>query len=88
MFGQRDFQADADATNLLCGGGCVFGPCPITLSWTHERPTILPSTVNSRYSDDKWEYRHVILPKSLLKQIKPEFFEESGVLRILSDKVS
>merc|ERR1712230_146257 len=41
---------------------------------------------SDRYSDDKWEYRHVILPKSLLKQIKPEFFEENGVLRILSDK--
>lgn len=67
---------------------------------------------NSRYSDDQWEYRHVILPKALsvwtyflldprypclftdgftrpnrLKQIKPEYFEESGTLRLLSDKV-
>ncbi|KAK9896517.1 CKS-domain-containing protein [Cystobasidium minutum MCA 4210] len=41
---------------------------------------------SDRYSDDQWEYRHVILPKALLKQIKPEYFEESGTLRLLSDK--
>ena len=42
---------------------------------------------SEKYSDDKWEYRHVILPKPLLKMIPKTYFdpEEPGVLRILSD---
>ncbi|WFD26631.1 Cyclin-dependent kinases regulatory subunit (Cell division control protein cks1) [Malassezia nana] len=42
---------------------------------------------SEKYSDDKWEYRHVILPKPFLKRIPKSYFdpEEPGVLRILSD---
>ncbi|CAE6451247.1 unnamed protein product [Rhizoctonia solani] len=42
---------------------------------------------SDRYSDDDYEYRHVILPKPLLKLIPKTYFEpdDSGVLRILSE---
>ncbi|ELU45412.1 CKS domain-containing protein [Rhizoctonia solani AG-1 IA] len=42
---------------------------------------------SDRYSDDSYEYRHVILPKPLLKLIPKSYFEpdDSGVLRILSE---
>ncbi|PWN32236.1 putative CKS1-cyclin-dependent kinases regulatory subunit [Meira miltonrushii] len=42
---------------------------------------------SEKYSDDKWEYRHVILPKPLLKLIPRDYFDpdEPGVLRILKD---
>ncbi|KAL4400696.1 Cyclin-dependent kinases regulatory subunit (Cell division control protein Cks1) [Malassezia pachydermatis] len=42
---------------------------------------------SEKYSDDQWEYRHVILPKPFLKRIPKSYFdpEEPGVLRILSD---
>ena len=42
---------------------------------------------SDRYSDDHYEYRHVILPKPLLKLIPKSYFEpdDSGVLRILSE---
>jgi len=41
-----------------------------------------------RYSDDVYEYRHVILPKQLLKLIPSQLFEpnDSGLLRILADE--
>ncbi|KAJ7709457.1 CKS-domain-containing protein [Mycena rosella] len=41
---------------------------------------------SDRYTDDAYEYRHVILPKQLLRLIPKEFFnEESGTLRLLSE---
>ncbi|KAG8982420.1 Cyclin-dependent kinases regulatory subunit (Cell division control protein cks1) [Tulasnella sp. JGI-2019a] len=42
---------------------------------------------SDRYSDDAYEYRHVILPKPMLKLIPKDFFEAdgSGVLRILKE---
>ncbi|CAE6527922.1 unnamed protein product [Rhizoctonia solani] len=42
---------------------------------------------SDRYTDDTYEYRHVILPKPLLKLIPKSYFEpdDSGVLRILSE---
>ncbi|CAE6450356.1 unnamed protein product [Rhizoctonia solani] len=42
---------------------------------------------SDRYTDDSYEYRHVILPKPLLKLIPKSYFEpdDSGVLRILSE---
>ncbi|TFL07326.1 cyclin-dependent kinase regulatory subunit [Pterulicium gracile] len=42
---------------------------------------------SERYSDDEFEYRHVILPKPLLKMIPKSFFcpDDSGVLRLLSE---
>ncbi|KAF8643874.1 hypothetical protein AX16_008890 [Volvariella volvacea WC 439] len=42
---------------------------------------------SDRYSDDDYEYRHVILPKQLLKMIPKSFFnpDDSGTLRLLSE---
>jgi len=42
---------------------------------------------SDRYSDDHYEYRHVILPKPLLKLLPKNYFEpdDSGVLRILTE---
>ncbi|KAI9755409.1 MAG: Cyclin-dependent kinases regulatory subunit (Cell division control protein cks1) [Lichina confinis] len=39
---------------------------------------------SSRYSDDKFEYRHVQLPKAMLKQIPKDYFDSSkGALKLL-----
>ncbi|GMM49339.1 cyclin-dependent protein kinase regulatory subunit [Starmerella bacillaris] len=39
-----------------------------------------------RYSDDVYEYRHVILPKQMLKVIPKDYFNPStGTLRILAE---
>jgi hypothetical protein len=42
---------------------------------------------SDRYSDDEFEYRHVILPKQLLKMVPKEYFnpDDSGVLRLLTE---
>ncbi|KAL1411130.1 Cyclin-dependent kinases regulatory subunit (Cell division control protein cks1) [Vanrija albida] len=42
---------------------------------------------SERYSDDKYEYRHVILPKPMLKLIPKSYFapDDSGLLRILEE---
>jgi cyclin-dependent kinase regulatory subunit CKS1 len=42
---------------------------------------------SDRYSDDHYEYRHVIIPKQLLKMLPKEYFnpDDSGVLRLLSE---
>ncbi|KAG5724022.1 hypothetical protein E4T56_gene11227 [Termitomyces sp. T112] len=42
---------------------------------------------SDRYSDDDYEYRHVILPKQLLKMIPKHFFnpDDSGTLRLLAE---
>jgi len=42
---------------------------------------------SERYSDDEYEYRHVILPKPLFKLIPKQFFnpDDSGTLRLLSE---
>ncbi|KAJ3551778.1 hypothetical protein NM688_g4512 [Phlebia brevispora] len=43
---------------------------------------------SERYSDDTYEYRHVILPKPLFKMIPKNFFnaDNSGTLRLLEEK--
>ncbi|KXN92196.1 Cyclin-dependent kinases regulatory subunit [Leucoagaricus sp. SymC.cos] len=43
---------------------------------------------SDRYSDDHYEYRHVILPKQLLKMIPKHYFspDDSGVLRLLEEQ--
>ncbi|KAK0554534.1 Cyclin-dependent kinases regulatory subunit (Cell division control protein cks1) [Tilletia horrida] len=43
---------------------------------------------SEKYSDDEFEYRHVILPKALLKHIPKAYFDpqEPGVLRILTEQ--
>ncbi|AQZ10541.1 CKS1 (YBR135W) [Zygosaccharomyces parabailii] len=39
-----------------------------------------------RYSDDTHEYRHVMLPKAMLKVIPSDYFNsETGTLRILTE---
>jgi len=42
---------------------------------------------SDRYSDDHYEYRHVILPKPLFKLIPKSYFsdDETGTLRLLAD---
>ncbi len=40
-----------------------------------------------RYSDDTHEYRHVMLPKPMLKVIPADYFNtETGTLRILEEE--
>lgn len=48
---------------------------------------ILRIHYSDRYSDDEYEYRHVILPKQLLKMIPKDYFspDDSGVLRLLTE---
>ncbi|GJJ12344.1 hypothetical protein Clacol_006585 [Clathrus columnatus] len=44
---------------------------------------------SERYSDDLFEYRHVILPKPLLKMIPHEYFQnpqQPDVLRLLTEQ--
>lgn len=42
---------------------------------------------SDRYSDDLYEYRHVILPKPLFKMIPKKFFnpDNTGTLRLLEE---
>lgn len=41
---------------------------------------------STRYKDDDFEYRHVILPKLMLKAIPKDYFDhESGTLRLLHE---
>jgi hypothetical protein len=46
--------------------------------WT--RPRLIRS---SRYSDDINEYRHVQLPKQMLKVIPKDYFDARGTLKLL-----
>ncbi|KAL0946538.1 hypothetical protein HGRIS_012746 [Hohenbuehelia grisea] len=42
---------------------------------------------SDRYSDDIFEYRHVILPKPLFKMIPKQYFnDETGTLRLLAEQ--
>ena len=43
---------------------------------------------SDRYSDDHFEYRHVILPKQLFKMLPKDYLkpDESGTLRLLEDE--
>lgn len=48
--------------------------------------TTLRIHYSDRYTDDHYEYRHVILPKPLLKLIPKELFDEKeGTLRLLTE---
>lgn len=42
---------------------------------------------SDRYTDDEYEYRHVILPKQLLKMVPKQFFnqDDTGTLRLLAE---
>jgi cyclin-dependent kinase regulatory subunit CKS1 len=48
---------------------------------------ILRIHYSDRYSDDEYEYRHVILPKPFLKYLPKQFFmpDKSGTLRLLQE---
>lgn len=37
----------------------------------------------NRYSDDAYEYRHVQLPKQMLKVIPKDYFDSRGTLKLL-----
>lgn len=39
-----------------------------------------------RYSDDNYEYRHVALPREMLKIIPHDFFSENGTFKILCEE--
>ncbi|KAH9945849.1 cyclin-dependent kinase regulatory subunit [Epithele typhae] len=43
---------------------------------------------SERYSDDEYEYRHVVLPKPLFKMIPKNLFDpdNTGTLRLLSEE--
>ncbi|PWW72165.1 CKS-domain-containing protein [Tuber magnatum] len=42
---------------------------------------------SDRYSDKQYEYRHVMLPKPMLKQIPKDYFDtETGTLKILHEE--
>ncbi|TFK54659.1 CKS-domain-containing protein [Heliocybe sulcata] len=43
---------------------------------------------SDRYSDDEYEYRHVILPKPFLRYLPKEYFnkDDSGTLRLLNEE--
>lgn len=48
--------------------------------WT----TLLECLRKHRYSDDQFEYRHVQLPKNMLKKIPADYFDSSkGTLKLL-----
>ncbi|BFZ61945.1 Cyclin-dependent kinases regulatory subunit (Cell division control protein cks1) [Saitoella coloradoensis] len=41
---------------------------------------------SARYSDDHYEYRHVMLPKAMLKAIPKDYFDpDTGCLKILHE---
>lgn len=45
---------------------------------------LLTLTSMSRYSDSEYEYRHVQLPKNMLKKIPSDYFDASkGTLKLL-----
>ncbi|TYJ59067.1 cyclin-dependent kinase regulatory subunit [Cryptococcus floricola] len=58
------------------------GNKPATLEELSER-----IIYSDRYSDDRFEYRHVILPKQMLKLIPKRYFsnDDTGLLRILEE---
>jgi hypothetical protein len=51
---------------------------PLQACWTRLRLTFA-----CRYSDDEYEYRHVQLPKQMLKVIPKDYFDARGTLKLL-----
>ena len=65
-----------------------FGPChlPRCLNGRSLQKLELLLTVH-RYSDDENEYRHVQLPKDMIKRIPKDYFDPSkGTLKLLWDE--
>lgn len=56
---------------------------------SHERERIFAYRdkyyYSPRYSDDEYEYRHVALPRDLLKIIPSDYFCENGTFKILQE---
>lgn len=51
---------------------------------TKEQGGVEQNLTTSRYSDSEYEYRHVQLPKAMLKAIPRDYFDESkGTLKLL-----
>ena len=49
-----------------------------TISW------LVVSDIQTRYSDNEFEYRHVQLPKDMIKKIPKEYLDSSkGTLKLL-----
>lgn len=48
------------------------------------RPRVSVTDIGSRYSDNEYEYRHVQLPKAMLKAIPRDYFDSAkGTLKLL-----
>ena len=54
---------------------------------SNTKATLLRIHYSDRYSDEQYEYRHVILPKPLFKLIPKSYFndDDTGTLRLLAD---
>jgi len=68
-------------------GSSRFHNSVLPLSCPTTRATFRRIHYSDRYSDDQYEYRHVILPKPLFKLIPKSYFndDETGTLRLLAD---
>jgi cyclin-dependent kinase regulatory subunit CKS1 len=66
---------------LLYLNHCTFRVLLILSNW------FFSIHYSDRYTDDEYEYRHVILPKPLFKMIPKTYFnpDDPGVLRLLSE---
>ena len=59
-------------------------PCTCLAFRLPRREAIQLIQVERRYSDDHYEYRHVQLPKTMLKAIPKDYFDGSrGTLKLL-----
>jgi len=70
------------AKQVLC---LALNHCNVQ-SFAHSS-TVFSIHYSDRYTDDEYEYRHVILPKPLFKMIPKSYFnpDDPGVLRLLSE---
>ena len=54
------------------------------MSWTEPTTSRKSSLTPARYSDSEYEYRHVQLPKAMLKAIPKDYHDTSkGTLKLL-----
>ena len=71
------------AKQVLC---FASSPAPLRVLLIYSK-LFLSIHYSDRYTDDEYEYRHVILPKPLFKMIPKSYFnpDDPGVLRLLSE---
>jgi hypothetical protein len=64
-----------------------FAPQSLHVQSFAHSSTVFSIHYSDRYTDDEYEYRHVILPKPLFKMIPKTYFnpDDPGVLRLLSE---